>query len=136
MADFAEWIEACSPAFGWGPGQFLEAYPLSRTDAAKVALENDPFGSELIRIIKRHRATGFSGTATHLLEVLNEHAAPAIKNMRVWPSTAATLGTLVRRAAPLLRSEGYAVTDSRTAEGRMIITRPLSSAHPNEETGV
>ncbi|TNB46507.1 ATP-binding protein [Martelella lutilitoris] len=136
MADFAEWIEACSPAFGWEPGQFLEAYRLSRTDAAKVALENDPFGSELIRIIKRHRATGFSGTATHLLEVLNEHAAPAIKNMRVWPSTAATLGTLVRRAAPLLRSEGYAVTDSRTAEGRMIIIRPLSSAHPNEETGV
>ncbi len=91
--------------FGWEPGTFLAAYEANRSDAAKVALENDPFGSELIRIVRDHRPTGYSGTATQLLSILNDHAAQAVKNMRSWPSTAAALGTLVRRAAPLLRAE-------------------------------
>ncbi len=128
MADFAQWVVACETGFGWEPGTFLAAYEANRSDAAKVALENDPFGSELIRIVRDHRPTGYSGTATQLLSILNDHAAQAVKNMRSWPSTAAALGTLVRRAAPLLRAEGYAITDHRTAEGRMIRIKAVSAA--------
>ena len=44
MADFARWVEAGAPAFGWKPGRFLAAYSLNRKEADQIALDMLPVG--------------------------------------------------------------------------------------------
>lgn len=42
MADFAVWVTACAPAFGWDKHTFIDTYFKNREDAVEIGLEASP----------------------------------------------------------------------------------------------
>ena len=124
MADFCEWVIACLPEWGWAEEDFLTAYRDNRSGANRAALDADPVAQEIIRVVREHRPTGFTGTASQLLGLLNDFANASSIHLRIWPRTAAAMGQQLRRCSPLLRTEGFEVSQSRSAEGRSVSIRP------------
>ena len=51
MADFARWIEAGAPAFGWQSGAFLGFYDQNRDEADQLVVESEPIGPTLLGFI-------------------------------------------------------------------------------------
>ncbi len=103
MADFALWATACETAL-WSSGTFLAAYSGNREDTVDSVIEADPVASTL-RSWMADR-TEWSGTASDLLTILNEHAGDGLRNSKSWPSTPRTLSGRLRRAATFLRTVG------------------------------
>jgi hypothetical protein len=109
MADFAKWITACEPGLGWDQGSTLEAYEDNRRDVAQNTFEADPVAVALADIARANGRDGWHGTATELLERLNDTASEVARRARSWPATAQGLGNRIDRVAPLLRSRGVHV---------------------------
>jgi hypothetical protein len=118
MADFALWIEACSPGLGWEPGEFVRDYEENRSDAMAAAAEASPFVPVLEVVLGRSglRAEGFAGTATELLAKLREVCSESEQKARWFPGTPSHVGSALRRVAPLLRQRGIAFDDDRDAD--------------------
>lgn len=109
MADFAKWITACEPGLGWDQGSTLEAYDDNRRDVAQNTFEADPVAVALADIARSSGRDGWHGTATELLERLNDTASEIARRSRAWPATAQGIGNRIDRVAPLLRSRGIHV---------------------------
>ena len=109
MADFAEFAVACEPGFGFEPGSFLAAYAANQADTTETTFEADPVAVAIRDLVCNDYPTGWNGTATDLLAALNTRAAENIKRLKLWPATAASLGSRIDRIAPVLRSRGFSV---------------------------
>lgn len=120
MADFATWAEACGPAFGWAPGEFLRDYEENRSDAMAVAAEAAPLVPVIEVMLGRTglKADGFSGTASDLLAKLREVCSEAEQKSRWFPGTASQVGSALRRITPLLRSRGIEFAHHREGKNR------------------
>ena len=103
MADFARWVEAGAPAFGWQPGYFLQIYSGNRASADELALDALPIGAALRAFMAERRE--WEGTATQLLTALGDISGDATKE-RGWPKRAHTLSGQLKRLAPHLRRLG------------------------------
>ena len=132
MADFAKWVVACEPALPWPPGAFMQAYTGNRAEAVDLALESDLVASA-IRELLAEREKPWTGTATELLEALEEYTSERQRKSRAWPKTARTLAGRVRRAATFLRTLGVEVEFAREGKrGTRTIT--LSQRKNTEPT--
>lgn len=138
MADFAKWMEAASPAMGWDPGEFLEAYDSNREDANEITLEASPLTGPI-------RELGdFKGTATELLEALNELVGERLQRSKVWPKNASALSGALRRLAPNLRraEPPIEVEFKRESGARTLEIKKIGSEkgrhrrHQRHQTGV
>lgn len=109
MADFAKWVTACEPGLGWETGSTMEAYSANRRDVAQTTFEADPVAVALGALANASGRDGWHGTATELLERLNDTASDVARRTRSWPATAQGLGNRIDRIAPLLRSRGIHV---------------------------
>jgi len=119
MADFALWVTAAEPTLEWERGSFLRSYTGNREQADELAIEASPVGRLLIQIAD----AGFAGTATELLAALEERAGERERKSPGWPKSAQSLGGLVRRLAPNLRSLGFDVEFDRGKKTRLIVLR-------------
>lgn len=122
MADFATWVHAAEPAFGWPEGAFLKAYRRNRQDANILALEASPL-AQAIRCIADG---GWEGTATELsgeLKKVQLNATPA-DEVRPIPNDPRELSQELRRLTPNLASVGITVNFTRTAgdDSKRLIT--------------
>jgi hypothetical protein len=106
LADFARWVEAGAPAFGWQPGAFIKVYDTNRASADELALDASPIGPMLLAFMEE--CGEWQGTATDLLSALNERATDTAKKERGWPKQAASLSGQLKRIAPNLRRLGIA----------------------------
>lgn len=123
MADFARWVEAGSPAFGWKPGTFLAAFERNRTGADDVALDALPIGAALYGLMEQRKGETWEGTASELLRVLTDSTGDQTRGDRAWPKNGQVLSGQLTRLAPHLRRKGITVTPSRDAGGkRRILT--------------
>jgi hypothetical protein len=113
MADFAKWVTAAEPAFGWPEGSFLEAYRRNRQEAHESALESSPLTKHLENLVSDKEP--WEGTATVLLEALNEIAGERATRQRNWPHVANDLSGKLKRLAPNLEAIGIQVEFSQTA---------------------
>jgi hypothetical protein len=113
MADFAAWVAAAEPAFGWSPGSFLEASTAGATEAQDVVLEASVIGEPLKAFIMDEGE--WTGTAVELLAQLADRVSDEVKRNRFWPRTAKGLSSGIRRLAPTLRSLGFTVEFAREA---------------------
>ena len=125
MADFVKWITAAEPGLGWEPGTFIEAYTENRRDVSEAAFEADAVAVAIWKLIttttdNTNNDTGFEGTATLLLEVINGLVSEGTRKSKYWPQNAAQLGNRVARAAPLLKAKGCTV--ERRHSGARVIT--------------
>ncbi len=120
MADFARWVVACEPALPWEPGAFMGAYAANRAEAVDLALESDLVASAIRELLTGREV--WSGTATELLEALEEYTTDRQRNGRTWPRSARGLAGRVRRAATFLRTAGIDVEFTPTRAKQRIIT--------------
>jgi putative DNA primase/helicase len=120
MADFVKWVTAAEPGLGWEAGAFLAAYSENRRDVSEAAFEADPVAVAIWKLITTEKIDGFEGTATTLLDAINNYASEGIKKSKYWPQNPAQLGNRVARAAPLLKAKGCTV--ERRHSGDRIIT--------------
>ena len=97
----------------WPDGSFMEAYTDNRAIAVEDAVEADPVATAIRSFASE---TGWTGTATELLAILNERDVDAVRHPRFWPPDAPRLSNRVRRAAPGLRALGVEV-DMDVREG-------------------
>jgi putative DNA primase/helicase len=115
MAEFALWIEACSPGLGWEPGEFVRDYEENRSDAMAAAAEASPVVLVIEAVLVRSGlpAEGFAGTASELLAKLPELCSESEQKARWFPSTPSHVGRALRRIAPLLRQREIEFKDDR-----------------------
>jgi hypothetical protein len=115
MADFAEFGEAVSRALGKPPGEFLDAYRDNRKSANESALDDSPIAGA-IRTLASQTATGWTGTASGLLEALGALVSDKTRESRRWPKSPKAMGGAVRRLAPQLRMIGVDVVFHRVGK--------------------
>jgi hypothetical protein len=127
LADFATWVTAAESALPWKRGDFLSAYGRNSQEAHSIAIESSPLAEAISALDWTQQ---FSGTATELLDKLNQEAAETVRRQRSWPRSAQALSAQLSRLKPNLRATGiYVETGIRTGKARTrIITISRSTA--------
>jgi hypothetical protein len=120
MADFARWIAAAVPAFGWDSNTVLEAYQANRSVAVERAVEHDIIAAAVRDLVYDRQR--WSGTATELLAALNGRTNPTVTGVREWPRTPRALVNALKRATPDLRRLGIEVDRTRGTERTIDLT--------------
>lgn len=137
MADFAEWIVACSPALGWDAEDFLTWYAGTKTDLIREALDASPIVPYLLRLTDAN-PEGFERSPSDLLAELNDMAGLSEGRKRLpggWPKRAQSLTNELKRLTPaLLAAEGIEVVHGRDSRSKTWSFRNIgkssaSSAH-------
>jgi len=121
MADFATFGIAAERALGWPDGAFLDSYLENIERQNEVTIENDAIAAVIMRIPNFN----FEGTASELLDKLNNTATEAERKAKRWPKSAAALGAKLRRIEPNLHQVGYRIGEWRSGHRRIIsISQP------------
>jgi len=120
MADFCKWITAAESGLGLETGTFAAAYSENRRDISEASFEADSVAVAIWKLLTIKMVDGFTGTATALLDEINNHVSETTRRSKYWPQNAAQLGNRVARAAPLLKAKGCTV--ERRHSGERIIT--------------
>ena len=115
MADFCKWAVACEGAY-WPPGTFMDTYDDAQASATEDVLEASLIGPGLRQWLEGSPA--FDGTATELLDRLNEHTQDE-RSPRGWPANGSVMGKQLTRLAPSLRKLGYTAELRRTKRGNL-----------------
>ena len=108
MADFALWVTAAAQGLGWSPKAFLQAYERNRLEANQLTLVASPIPGVLEKLLEP--LGHWEGTATELLNALNNYADDSLRRLKIWPSTPHVLSNALRRLEPNLREEGIVIT--------------------------
>jgi hypothetical protein len=120
MADFTIWAMAGEEALGLQPGEFRRAYAENRGEAVEESLEASPIYRPLSEAF--HGEVWWEGTASELLDYLNQKATDAEKKQYGWPKNPKKVGNIMKRLAPSLRKVGWEVkTGLRGSGGRRVI---------------
>ncbi len=120
MADFAVWATAAQTGLGLEAGAFISAYTANRKDANDLALESSLISGVVRAFVET--VSRWEGTASRLLEALEDPVDDGTRRLKAWPSTAQGLSNALRRLAPNLRTVGIEVTFCREpGTGRRLI---------------
>lgn len=122
MADFALWAEACGPAFGWLPGDFMTVYAVNIKQATDETLDASPVATTIMLVMKEHAQ--ITGTSSDLLAELEAYVPENRRTGRHgWRGTPRWLSDQLTRLAPILRQRGVEITRHRDAgTGRRLVT--------------
>jgi hypothetical protein len=106
MADFARVLAAVDTVKGWNT---LDSYKATARDAVADVLDGEPFAQAVVALVDRAGAEGLTLTASELLE-----RVPAPDKLpRKWPKDPTRAGGQLKRLAPVLRTIGIEVDDSK-----------------------
>jgi hypothetical protein len=130
MADFALWVEAGAPAFGWEPGYFAKTYDTNRKAANEITIDASAAGVAVQAFMDNR--TMWQGTATELLGELNA-AAGETKRPEGWPKKAHSLSAELKRLAPSLRQAGISVEFMRETTGAKRRLTTLTTTKPGSD---
>ena len=118
MADFAMWVEGAGLALGWKHEQFLGAYEQNRANAVAAVIEADTLAHAVLDFVLCRGK--WDGTASELLDELNQQVDEKVQRRSLWPRTPAQLSNGLRRAAPTLRHLGVCIEFVRERNRRVI----------------
>jgi hypothetical protein len=125
MADHTVWVEACTPALGWTPNDYLNLDLRNRGVVEMEALGLCPVTPTLLAFLEEEQV--FEGTYEALRQKLENFVGQnKLNRPRDWPSNAKSLSVQIQRVAPNLRQVGVEVEKltTRSAAGfRVRITR-------------
>lgn len=124
MADFATWVEAAAPAFGWEQGSFVEFYENKRRAAVADLLSGDPVVEALLAL-----PTPWTGTPTQLFSLLTTNERI---RMRDWPQTANALSARLKRLAAPLRDRNVEISRERSRDSRVLRIARADEAQPQD----
>lgn len=124
MADFAKVMAAAEPGLGWEPGTFATAFRDNQRSAADDAFEANLVAVAVSRLMQRrerdHQSFIWEGSATDLLDALNNFATDEVKRSHAWPKSTSSLGGILVRVSPVLRGRGIDVVKHREGTQRTI----------------
>lgn len=115
MADFARLAVAAQDYLG---GDFLSAYEANRAEAHATVVETSTLGDHLraLVLVNGH----WQGSASDLLQALNQRASESEQRARTWPRVPNRLKPQLERLAPSLRKVGVDVAVLRSNGERVI----------------
>ncbi|MEE1612068.1 hypothetical protein [Microvirga sp. CF3016] len=124
LADFAKWVTAAEPGLGWEDGTFLRTYSGNIQDVADSAFEANPVAVAIHAMLCEPSCGeyGWRGTATELLDALNQRASETQQRSYAWPKLPQQLGNQLERIAPLLRSKGFHFERKHSGNRQIILT--------------
>ena len=131
MADFAKWVTAAELALGWNQGDFMAAYVTNRDSANDLAIESSPIGQPLLDYLDEQ--AGWDGSATELLEVLEEKVPDRVQRQKSWPKNPQSLAGQLKRISPNLRQAGWEVQYYRVASQRIWSIQRLGSTEMQDD---
>ena len=109
MADFALWVAAAEKENPWSEkGTFLKYYEGNRNAAIQMAIDADLVGSSIMGLMLIEEGK-WQGTATELLDKLNELVPEHSRKTRSWPKQPHFLSGRLKRAATFLRGLGVKI---------------------------
>jgi hypothetical protein len=120
MADFAVWVTAAELALGWTGGSFLKAYSVNRREVTSMTLDADLVGTAVKSFMEERNLSPWEGTASELLNILEERADDRTRKAKGWPHGANSLSGKLTRSATALRAEGVEVNIDRKSKQRTI----------------
>jgi len=120
MADFARWVTACEPAFGWPAGTFLKAYAENRAASHDLTLAASPVAEPVRALAEVSGDKGWMGTPTELLKRLTPSDDEIHRRPSDWPLTPQGLSNALRRVASNLREVGIVVEFGKHNHKRVI----------------
>jgi hypothetical protein len=140
MADFAIWVTAAEKDSPWSKENFLEAYQGNRNEAIEIAVDSDTVSAAVQSFLVSKEGL-WQGTASELLDELNEIVPERTQKMKLWPKLGNHLSGRLKRSATFLRAVGIEI-DFIKAEwlngkkSRAIRIRELGKIIvPNEDNG-
>ena len=127
MADFAKWVIAAEEQLPWDKGGFMTAFQSSRSILVDDAIDADPVALAVLKLMNARQE--WKGTATELLDLLNDIAGKLKTGYSGWPKIPNHLSQQLNRVSPFLREKE--VLFARGSSGKRFIT--LSKIVPEEE---
>jgi hypothetical protein len=145
MADYAKFAIASEKALGLKQGEFMSVFNDSRELSRQVVIESSPVGEAIIRLMENRKAwEPWQGTASELLNKLENYTDEATYRSRYFPKTANVLKRQLNRLAPDLKALGIDVREARLGKAgtriivleKVVILSSVSSAEcqPSEKT--
>lgn len=134
MADFARLGMAAETPLGFSSGTFLEAYKQNRETQIDAALEASPLADLVLRILCKEAS--WKGTASELLEALEDNLGDLPKNDRTFPKNPSVLSNSLRRLAPVLRARGVRVDFHPRKAKRREISLELTASGPSSSSSI
>lgn len=116
MADFALWVTAAEKTLGWQHGDFMAAYKGNRDSANDLAIESSPVGQPLLEFLDVNH--GWDGSASELLNAIEERVVDQIKRQKAWPKNGRSLAGQLKRLSPNLHLAGWEIEYHREASRR------------------
>ena len=117
MADFTRMATAAEVRLGYDHGAFESAYARNRQQALQQSAEFNPIVQAVLALVG---GDTWSGTATQLLDDLNDRVGEEQRRRKDWPRSARGMSNALDRAAPALRRLGIEILRSRDAKQRVI----------------
>ncbi|WP_373543907.1 DUF3854 domain-containing protein [Chamaesiphon sp.] len=114
MADYALFAIASERALGLNDGEFMAIFNESREQSRQVVIESSPVGEAIIRLMENYPIPkSWRGTASELLNELENHTDDATYRSRYFPKAAHSLTRQLNRLSPDLRAMGIDVGSFR-----------------------
>ena len=117
MADYAKFAIASEKALGLRKGEFMEAFSQSREESRQVVIESSPVGEAIIQLMENTPLV-WKGTASQLLNELEQHTDEATYRSRYFPKASNSLSRQLTRLAPDLKALGIEVGYFREGQDR------------------
>lgn len=130
LADFATWVEAAAPAFGWNEGEFSTALEASNLLASAMAVDSSP-AARLVHRFMRQRES-WAGPVSDLLTEIKNIASDDDRRQQSFPKDSARLGVQMRRMQPPLARLGVVVGFHRTRSANTIALDRIDHLYGDE----
>jgi len=118
--DLQRWVAAAERGTDMPQG-FMNAYKAGTDNAVIHAVEASAFASAILRLVEQRGK--WSGTATELLNELDDKVDDRTRKSRGWPQTSRAVKNAVARAAPNLRVVGVECAHKKSGSRTIYLDR-------------
>ena len=132
LADFVQAVVAACPGLEMNPTDFLEALDRNRVDSVERSLNQNPVSAAILDYMDSIEEDSLSGTATALLELLNNNVDDDIKQHSNWPSKPNKLSAMLNRAAPFLRTRGLDIQWAKSGQRSIALIKLQDESEEQE----
>jgi phage/plasmid primase-like uncharacterized protein len=129
MLDFAQFVTAAEPAFGWVKETFLKAYMGNIEEASRTSLEMNPLACALLAYMQTIKEEATDTPADWLTRLKRTAERDGMKP-EYFPRTPNVFSRELQRLIPPLRREGIIVTVRKSNGQRLISIAWSSKASP------
>jgi hypothetical protein len=134
LADFIQAIVAACPGLNLNVQHFLEVFDRNRIELVERSLNQNPVSAAILDFMDKLEEDSWSGTATALLELLNDNVADDIKQHTNWPSKPNKFSAMLNRAAPFLKTRGLDIQWAKSGQRSITLVKLQAESEEQESS--